>query len=331
VINKSRLKTKSNQLGFAHKLLLLTITAVMAFALIGSLKSGQGSASDDSSQIKSGLSGQCLDDYHSNPKVDSEVDGYNCNSTEAQSWTYSNFYLKHGTYCLSVDNNSTASGAAVVLNPCSVNNPGQIWLGDDGRIYNPNSKLCLTEPDPSGGKQLIMSACASPVSQGQTWSLPALDCQNATGQGEKVACYAAQEWETWQTGSPSHLSLLNNYTDGASYEEWCADFVSYVYKEAGYPFRQGEADGWDESNANLVQNQGFTKHDLANYTPSAGDVAFFNYTGGHVEIVISGGAHPTFLYGNSATIDPTTGNGEMEANTLTQDGSLGSLVYYLSP
>ena len=331
MINKSRLKIKSNQLGAAHKLLIVTVAAVMGFALIGSFKSGQGSASDNSSQIKSGISGQCLDNYHSNAKAGAEVDGYNCNSTEAQSWTYSNFYLKHEGFCLSVENNSTSTSANVVLNPCSQDNPGQIWLGDDGRIYNPNSKLCLTEPNSSGGKQLVMAACASPVPDTQTWSLPALDCQNVDERGEKVACYAAQEWETWQTGSPSHENLLNSYTDGAPYEEWCADFVSYVYNEAGYPFTQGETDGWDESNANLVQNMGFTEHSLANYTPSAGDVGFFDYTGGHVEIVISGGTHPTFIYGNSATIDPSTGNGEMEANTIVKDGSLGSLVNYLSP
>jgi len=77
---------------------------------------------------------------------------------------------------------------------------------------------------------------------------------------------------------------------------------------------------------------GFTQH-YANtgYIPKTGDVAYFNYNGGHVEIVVSGGSKPTFVYGNSATIDPTTGNGEMEANTETSDGSLGQLVYYLSP
>ena len=124
---------------------------------------------------------------------------------------------------------------------------------------------------------------------------------------------------------------MTGYTDGAPYEEWCADFVSYIYKEAGYPFTGGETNGWDENNANKIQFMGFVKHDPANYTPKPGDVGYFNYNGGHVEIVISGGAHPTFIYGNSATIDPTTGNGQMESNTIVQDGSLGHLVYYLSP
>jgi hypothetical protein len=331
VIKSRFIYLKSNQVGAAHKLLILTMTAIIGFAFIGSLNAGKTHASTDSLAIKSGISGACLDDHDSNPKAGAEVDGYKCNNTDAQAWTYGNLYLKHDSYCLSIENDSTAFNAAVVLNPCSQDSPGQLWLSDDGRAYNPNDKLCLTSPESKTGQQLVMSNCSSPVQANQQWALPTLDCSAQVGRSTRVACYAEQEWETWQSGSSSHESLLNTYTDGAPYEEWCADFASYVYKEAGYPFVNGEADGWDESNANLVQNQGFTEHDPSNYTPQPGDVAFFDYTGGHVEIVVSGGKHPTYIYGNSATIDPTTGNGEMEANTITKDGSLGSLVYYLSP
>jgi len=61
-----------------------------------------------------------------------------------------------------------------------------------------------------------------------------------------VACYAAKEWAAWQAPGSNHNALLNVYADGNGYEEWCADFISYVYKEAGYPFSGGERDGWDE-------------------------------------------------------------------------------------
>jgi hypothetical protein len=220
-----------------------------------------------------------------------------------------------------------------MLDACA-NSPGQIWLNDNGGLYNPNSKLCLDEPDSSGGKAVIVNSCGNLSEANVQWSTDSnLNCADLTSRSDKVACYAAQEWNTWQSGNPSHESLLTTYTDGAPYEEWCADFVSYIYKEAGYPFDNGEAGNgyWDESNANLIQNQGFTKHSPSDYTPKPGDVAFFDYTGGHVEIVISGGAHPSFIYGNSAIIDPSTGNGQMEANTITKDGSLGNLVYYMSP
>jgi hypothetical protein len=321
---------RSDEGSSTKHLLFVVVCVIFIFAIIGSFHSNGSSALADSPEIKSGIAGECLDVHHSNNKPGAPVDSYSCNQTDAQSWHESNFTIINDSLCLSVDGNATAAGSKVVLENCSAA-PGQIWLGDNGGLYNPNSKLCLDEPDASGGKPLIISSCDSIKQSGEQWAIPALDCDSLTTRGTKVACYAVKEWQTWQTGNPSHKALLTTYTDGAPYEEWCADFVSYIYKEAGYPFVNGEADGWDESNANLVQTQGFTQHDPSNYTPVVGDVAFFDYTGGHVEIVISGGPHPTFVYGNSAIIDPTTGNGQMEANTITKDGSLGSLVYYLSP
>jgi hypothetical protein len=188
----------------------------------------------------------------------------------------------------------------------------------------------LAIPDAQTKQQLVLASCSYITQPYEQWtSTTTPTCKDATD-GQRVACYAIKEWTTWQSGTPSHEALLNTYTDGAPYEEWCADFVSYVYKEADAPFTNGETDGWDENIASNVQNQGFTLHPAILYTPQVGDVAYFNYTGGHVEIVISGGSTPTYIYGNSATIDPTTGNGQMEANTISNEGNLGGVSYYLS-
>jgi hypothetical protein len=146
-----------------------------------------------------------------------------------------------------------------------------------------------------------------------------------------VACYAERQWAAWQAGSSNHQALLTDYTDGNSYEEWCADFVSYVYREAGYPFTNGERDGWDEYDADNIQYMGLTMHAASNYTPQPGDIAYFDYPGGHVEIVVAGGPHPTFIYGDSNTIDPTINNGDMNEDSLTSDGAAGQVMYYLSP
>ena len=124
---------------------------------------------------------------------------------------------------------------------------------------------------------------------------------------------------------------INDCGNANKDEEWCADFVSYVYKQAGYPFLYGERDGWDEYYAPNIQNQGFIYHSAASYIPHAGDVAFFDYNGGHVEIVAVGGSKPIFIYGDSGTIDKTTGNGDMAENTITNDGYAGQVIYYLSP
>lgn len=325
------LTPRSDQSGMARHGLTLVIFAIFVFTAIGTFHSIVSNASAKTDEIHSGISGDCLDDHEDGSVNGSVADDYTCNGSQAQAWEVAGINIKHGNLCLSTAG-SAKIGSPVLLNTCA-SLASQIWLKDGSGLYNPASQLCLSGPVDLEGNSLSLQACNSLTKSYEVWTSPDLtiDCSGVRQQGDRVACFAEKEWETWQSGSISHESLLNSYTDGAPYEEWCADFVSYVYKEAGYPFVNGEADGWDESNANYVQNQGFTIHNQSNYTPQPGDVGFFDYSGGHVEIVISGGKQPTFIYGNSATIDPTTGNGEMEANTKLQDGDLGNLVYYLSP
>jgi hypothetical protein len=319
------------QNGFAHRLLLLGVALVVVLAFY---KIEGHSVADTTTIIKSGVSGYCLDDYKNKPDANNKVDSWGCNDTSAQSWSLSGDNIIHNSDCLSVLANATNANMPIVAASCN-DAPGQVWLRDSSGYYNPNSGMCLDSP--GSKQQLIISSCSNPITPTQSWTpstpsnkdVEAPSCQGTEGQ--LVACYAEKEWANWQSGSISHENLLNTYTDGSPYEEWCADFVSYVYKEAGYPFTQAYG-GWDENNANNVQDYGFTIHMASSgYTPKPGDIGFFNYVGGHVEIVISGGETPTFIYGNSATIDPTTGNGQMKANTITNDGSQGELIYYLSP
>lgn len=330
-IKARRTKKRSNQAGFIRGAFALAICSVL---LVFGFKTVTGHAASTDVAIKSGISGNCLDDYRGRVTQGAQVDAWNCNGSSAQDWSVELGTIRHDDdSCLSVKGDGTNTGDAVVLNSCS-GAPGQVWLRDQSGYFNPHSGLCLSTPDNEGGVPLALASCDF-TAAGEQWSPDSGALQNTSctigTQGEKIACDAEAAWTTWQSGSPSHETLLTSYTDGAPYEEWCADFVSYIYKEAGYPFTNGEADGWDESNANNIQYMGFTIHDAANYTPQTGDVAFFDYPGGHVEIVVSGGKTPTFVYGDSATIDPTTGNGQMEANTITNDGAKGQVVYYLSP
>lgn len=294
-----------------------------------------GNASAATSAIRSGLANYCLDVHDSGTKNGTNVDNYPCNNTSAQAWTITYDKIQHdNSMCLSVQDNRTKPGSTVVINTCN-NDPGQVWLRVQNGYQNPNSGLCLALPTGKGAEPVTIATCALPSTKAEKWTpspqaKQSSSCQQLT-KGETIACNAAKQWDTWNSEPTNHEALLNSYTDGAPYEEWCADFVSYVYKQAGFPFTQGEANGWDESNANRVQYMGFTMHNPNNYTPQPGDVAYFDYSGGHVEIVVSGGKHPTFVYGNSGTTDPTTGNGQMEANTILSDGQLGNLVYYLSP
>jgi hypothetical protein len=338
IFSRKRLSLSASQKGFTHRTFLIVLAVL--FIGFSFFKPAPTHASANSSRIKSGVAGYCMDDSSNSNAVNNEVDVWGCNNTEAQTWSVSKGNIIHnGSYCLTVKDNKSDINTSVVLDKCS-NESGQVWLSDQAGFYNPNSNYCLSAPDSQSRGKLFIGNCNKLNSPIEKWAPESLsgkstfsiyDCTGAD-EGEKIACNAEKEWSTWQSGSMSHNDLLNVYTDNSPYEEWCADFVSYVYKESGYPFTQGEAAGWDESNANNIQNMGFTKHLASSgYIPKPGDVAYFNYENGHVEIVAFGGTNPTFIYGNSGTIDPTTGNGQMKANTITKDSGEGQLIYYLSP
>jgi hypothetical protein len=321
-----------DQKGATHHIMTWALVFVLCFGVILTFRSVVGHAAGVSSNIKSGMSGYCLDDHDSIAANNAVVDAWGCNGSSAQDWTISAGTIQHDkNLCLAVASNGTTVGDNIILRTCD-QEAGQVWLRDQGGFENPNSGLCLSIPNAKTGQQLVTASCSYLSQNYEVWTTTLKStCIDGT-KGEQVACEAEQDWTQWQSGTPSHETLLNQYTDRAPYEEWCADFVSYVYKQAGTPFTAGETNGWDENIASNIQNMGFTLHPASSgYVPKPGDVAYFDYAGGHVEIVVSGGTTPTFVYGNSATIDPTTGNGEMEANTITSKGSEGQVVYYLSP
>lgn len=320
----------SNQAGSAKLILYLGIILTVSFLIFEKILMTH--SFKPSGIIKSGISGYCLDDYKNATITNNKVSAWKCNNSSAQEWVINNIYVQHGDNCLTVENNSKKALSIVALSKCN-QSTGQIWLSYNQGLYNPNSMKCLYAPKINSS--LEINSCINVNNSNFIW----LPNQQASKQnngcnssfGAKVACSAEAEWAKWQSGKISHINLLNNYSDQASYEEWCADFVSYNYKIAGRPFTEAY-NGWDENNANNIKQYNFTLHNVGSgYVPKAGDVAFFDYPGGHVEIVIHGGNNPTFIYGNSGINDPQTGNGDMATNTITTDGNLGSVIYYLTP
>lgn len=280
-------------------------------------------------EIHSGVAGQCLDDFHGQLASGNPIDIYSCNHSDAQAFSVASGRISlAGNWCLS----AAASGSSVSLEKCS-SNAGQVWLADKSGYYNPNRDLCLAAGNDSS---VELASCDSLTYAREIWTFNADDAkkldQCGGSEGQEVACYAEKDFAAWQSGNTSHESLLNIWTGGTPDEQWCADFVSYVYRQAGYPLTQAWQ-GWDENQADQLRYYPeFIKHSASSgYVPRPGDIAYFDYSGGHVEIVIAGGKTPTFIYGDSAQIDPTTGNGQMKANTITRDGEAGQVIYYLSP
>ena len=329
-------RPKKNQKGFTRVAILMAIVGVLVWLSSSIIGIGQVQADANQPEILSGIPGYCLDVHHSGTKAGTPIDTWQCNGTHAQSWQISrNRILNRDKYCLDTLNSK------VILNRCT-NSPSESWSRKGIGIINNSTHLCLSLPGGKTNKQLIIASCNNLNSLSELWTpsqwtgvplnrISTPSC-NQKLLGQRVACFAQRQWVAWQTEPKIHLALLSDYTDSNPYEEWCADFVSYVYMEAGAPFTNGERNGWDQYNANDIQYMGFSYHQAnSGYIPKAGDVAYFNYAGGHVEIVSKGGLHPTFIYGDSGVKDPVTGNGNMAENQITSDGSNGHLVYYLSP
>ncbi len=324
----SELKQPNKSFLKKYRLTSMVAVIVALGGIFSLLFLGISHAGGQSSPIKSGWSGYCLDDYRSKIVEGNQVDLWPCNDSAAQDWQVNLTQIIHNNdMCL-----TASSDTDITINTCN-DGPNQVWLKDDTGYLNPNKGLCLTAENAEEDGQLTLTSCRLLTSNSKSWTANInYGTYPCTGsQGQMVACYAIKEWVKWTSEPNNHEALLNTYTAGAAYEEWCADFVSYVFKEAGYPFSSGNYDGWNENIAGNVVNQGFTVDSSASYLPQTGDVAYFDYLGGHVEIVISGGKTPTFIYSNSEVIDPTTGNGDMAANTITSVPSLGQLEYYMSP
>ncbi len=335
--NNSKPPLKS-QGGFIRLAMLMAMSAVLVWSSFNVFGLANVSADAAQPEIRSAAGDYCIDDFHGSKKPASIVDAWNCNGTASQKFYLSGKQIKlDSKYCLDIYH------AKVVLNLCS-SSKTQDWQADGVGLMNNFNNQCLSLPKVKTGIELTTSSCDNLSSVNESWTpsvwrgkpmmaLSSPAC-NQKKVGQRVACYAERQWLAWETEPQLRPYLLNDYTDGNAYEEWCADFVSYVYREAGQPFSGGErgTNGWDEYDANNIQYMGFSYHQAGSgYVPMPGDVAFFDYPGGHVEIVVSGGAHPTFIYGDSGTIDPVTRNGNMAKNQIVSDGTTGQVVYYLSP
>jgi hypothetical protein len=197
------------------------------------------------------------------------------------------------------------------------------------------------------------TASASPGSDG----CYAIDCNttasggpatNVSSEGlsqtrQSVVCLAEQQLDIWKSkpGYPtpgySETGYLG-YTDGAV-EEWCADFASWIYKQAGYPFTGGTSGGWRLPGVSGIQalgeqNTTFQWHpESSNYTPKPGDLAIHSSPGDtdfHVNIYISTTA------GNSTYIGGDQGSGPYPGGSIVstdvEPGYYGgAIIGYVSP
>lgn len=110
---------------------------------------------------------------------------------------------------------------------------------------------------------------------------------------------------------------VNKYTDN-TLEYWCADFVSWVYKEAGKPFTGGVSGGWrlpsvEGIQAWMQENGEFVANTPSSPDPQPGDVYVIN-NGEHIGIVVKvEGGNLYTISGNTSTDNFSNGVGVGDA------------------
>ncbi|MGX4735402.1 ricin-type beta-trefoil lectin domain protein [Kitasatospora griseola] len=132
----------------------------------------QGTPSNHTGPISSGLPGKCVDD-----NGDSAVDGtavqlWDCNGGSAQVWTWSNGTLTHNGKCLDVTGAATANGSQVELWDCN-GGANQQWIPQaDGTLKGTQSGRCLDDPAAvtTNGTRLDLWDCDGGINQ--QWKLP---------------------------------------------------------------------------------------------------------------------------------------------------------------
>ncbi|HVC36346.1 MAG TPA: phage tail tip lysozyme [Candidatus Dormibacteraeota bacterium] len=154
---------------------------------------------------------------------------------------------------------------------------------------------------------------------------------NSTQLRQNIVCIAQQELALWETQPGSNLPYPGfSYASSGflkysqqRYEEWCADFVSWVYNQASYPLQPNPY--WSVPYVPSIQsigeiNQNFHWHTQnSGYIPKPGDLAI--YGDSHVNIFISSsGARSIYIGGDQ------TGLGQPRGTYGTQNPPSGSIV-----
>lgn len=114
---------------------------------------------------------------------------------------------------------------------------------------------------------------------------PAVDTSQLSEVQKKIARLAKQEFLAQSPGT--------KFSEGAG-EAWCADFVSWVMKEAGQPLKNPVSGSWRIPGTytllDYYKQQGMFREVGSGYTPKLGDVAIYRSSpifGDHTNFVLS--------------------------------------------
>jgi N-acetylmuramoyl-L-alanine amidase len=169
---------------------------------------------------------------------------------------------------------------------------------------------------------------------------------------QSVVCLAQQELALWKSkpgyGQPypnfpyaktGYLKYTGNGCNGPPCEEWCADFVSWIYNQAGDPFTGGESGGWRLPAVSSIHDQGLKNDKFhwhqGGYVPKPGDIAI-HYDSSksapyyHVNIFISSSGGQSHYIGGDQGPPPYPGGSIVSPEDLPGYFS-DNIVGYVTP
>lgn len=125
---------------------------------------------------------------------------------------------------------------------------------------------------------------SSTVVPRHTEQFPDMDMTQLDDRQQRIVALLRQEHQAQNPGK--------KYSEGID-EPWCADFVSWVMKEAGMPLSNPNSGSWRIPGTytlrDYYQSSGRFKQAASGYQPKVGDVMFYDNPspfGQHVNIVI---------------------------------------------
>jgi len=147
---------------------------------------------------------------------------------------------------------------------------------------------------------------------------------------QNAICFAQKEYEQWKSGALTPGDSFHKYSQGRD-ENWCADFVSWVYNQAQYPIDANAKDGNVPAVVSIqaagAKNDRFHYNSAAGYTPRPGDIAIHGTSHTNLVTAVSGSAI-TLIGGNQVTSDfKTSSVSQYNITSSTDDGITG----YVSP
>jgi hypothetical protein len=224
--------------------------------------------------------------------------------------------------------------------------PGDDTLGK--RIERGEEALALY----GGGAAPSSSSTSSIISAGGCVGAVNCDTGTATTEGnlsqirQNVVCLAQQELALWKGPNVATNELCKKYgagnLSGGWCEEWCADFMSWLYNQTDYPFTGGQSGGWrlaavDEIHNLGIEDQNFHWHGSdSGYTPRPGDIAVHkNLSTGvsHVNMVISVSGNTLTLIGGDQGSGPYGGpdSGSIVSEVPQSSFTASDTIGYVSP